>query len=297
MRRIAMLCLGWLTLTCAHADVVIHYPRAESQLDKRNEYALELLQLALREAGSNAQLVASNAAMTQERSFSELETGKNLQILWAMTTQARENQTRAIRIPIYKGLIGWRLALVHASQSDLLSQVNSLADLAHFSAGQARDWPDADILRANHLNVVTTSGYENLFSMLGQGRFDYMPRSVSEIWAEAQLHRADGVVVDPYIVIHYPAAAYFFVNKANAELAETITTGLNRAIANGKFDRLFYSYFAEAIEQAKLSERRVIELKNPELPEDTPLDQTNLWLRLPRTAPTDTQASKSIRHY
>ncbi len=297
MRRIAAaLCLAWITLTCAHAGEEIRYPRPESSLDKRNEYARELLKLSLHEAGSNARLVPSENVMSQERMFSEIEAGKNLQVFWVMTTKEREKRALAIRIPIYKGMIGWRLALVHASRSALFSQVHSLSDLANFSAGQARDWPDVEILQANNLHVVTASGYENLFSMLGQGRFDYLPRSVAEIWAEAELHREDGVVVDPYIVIHYPAAVYFFVNASNHALAETINTGLNRAIADGKFDRLFYSYFAAAIERARLGERNVIELKNPSLPGNTPLNRADLWLRLPRAASSGDRTPKSMRH-
>ncbi len=284
MQRLAVFCLVWLALSLAHADTTIRYPRADSDADRRNDYPLELLQLALREAGSEALLLPSDQTMTQERSFSELRSGKNLQILWAMTTRQREEQALPIRVPIYKGLIGWRLALVHASQSNLLADVYSVADLAELRAGQARDWPDADILRANQLQVVTTSGYANLFSMLGQGRFDYMPRSIEEIWAEARAHRADGVIVDQHIVIHYPAAVYFFVSRSNPELAETIGIGLYRAIENGKFDRLFYSHFSEAIEQARLGHRRVIELDNPSLPESTPLKNKRLWLRFPRTS-------------
>lgn len=294
MQRIAAFCLAWLTLTCANADEIIRYPRPESQLDRRNEYAVELLKLALQEAGAKSRLVASDKVMTQERLFSELQEGKNLQVMWTMSTKERENMAIPIRIPIYKGLIGWRLALVHASESDLLSQVQSIDDLAKFSAGQARDWPDVSILRANSLKVTAVSGYENLFSMLGGKRFDYMPRSVGEIWAEAEMHRADGIVVDPYIVIHYPAAVYYFVGKQNPDLAKTINNGLRRAIQNGKFDRLFYSYFAAAIEKARLSERIVIELKNPSLPDQTPLEQDELWLRLPRTTPAHTQIKKTL---
>ena len=116
MGRIAILCLAWLSLTCAHAGDVIRYPQPESVLDRRNDYALELLQLALREAGSSARLAPAESPMTQERMLSELQAGKNLQVLWTMTTKEREKQALAIRVPIYKGLIGWRLALVHARE-------------------------------------------------------------------------------------------------------------------------------------------------------------------------------------
>ncbi len=287
MRGLAVLCLVWIVAGSAFADEIIRYPRPESDHDKRNEYAIELLKLALKESGHKARLVPSDQAMTQERMLKEVETGTHLQVVWVMTTKEREQKALPIRIPLYKGLIGWRLALVHVTQSDLFANVHSLGDLRRYTAGQARDWPDAAILQANDLKVTTVAGYENLFSMLGQNRFDYLPRSIGEIWSEAESHRADGVMIDPNIVLHYPAAVYFFVSKSNPDLAQTLSVGLQRAIQNGKFDRLFYSYFTSAIENARLSERRVIELKNPDLPESTPLNQSHLWMKLPRaTSPS-----------
>lgn len=272
-----------LAMICGNiwAKELIVYPQPEAPEDHRGDYAVALLRLALTEAGVDADLQPSPVLMMQDRSFIELKKGSSLHVMWTMTTRQREAEALPIRIPIYKGLIGWRLPLVHASQSDLLSQVRTLQQLAAFDAGQARDWPDADILQANGLSVITTANYSNLFQMLGRQRFDYMPRSVVEVWDEAESHRADGVIVDQHLVLHYPAAVYFFVNKQNTELARKISVGLERALANGKFNRLFYSYHAKAIEQARISQRTVIELQNPLLPKETPLNRKELWLDFP----------------
>ena len=70
--------------------------------------------------------------------------------------------------------------------------------MAAFTAGQASDWPDTDILRANDLPVATTATYSSLFQMLGKQRFDYMPRSVVEVWQEAESHRGEGLIVDQH---------------------------------------------------------------------------------------------------
>ncbi len=267
------------------AKELIVYPQPEAPDDHRGDYAVELLRLALTEAGVDADLQPSATLMMQERTFTELKKG-SLQVIWTMTTRQREAEALPIRIPIYKGLIGWRIPLVHASHSDLLASVHNLAQLAAFDAGQARDWPDADILLANGLPVTTTASYSGLFQMLGRQRFDYLPRSVVEVWDEAQAHRADGVIVDPFIALHYQAAVYFFVNKQNTALAQKISTGLERALSNGKLNRLFYSYHAKAIEQARLSQRILIELQNPLLPKETPLNRKELWLTFPSTTKT-----------
>lgn len=272
-------CMGGSVVLAAE---VITYPRPESAGDHRGDYAVELLRLALSDGGTPVELRPAAEVMNQERALLALRSGQGLRVTWSMTTVEREKMVLPIRIPIYKGLIGWRLALIHASRSGMLARVSDAAQLAPLTAGQAAEWPDTDILRANGLKVMTSTNYGSLFKMLGRGRFDYMPRSVGEIWTEANWHRADGLMVDDSIVLHYPAAVYFFVAKSDAALAERIRLGLERLIADGRFDRLFYSYHAEQIERARLSRRRVIELRNPLLPPETPLSRPELWLRFPQ---------------
>ena len=46
-----------------------------------------------------------------------------------MTTREREERLQPIRIPIYKGLIGWRVNLLRQTDSQLLSHVRTLDDL------------------------------------------------------------------------------------------------------------------------------------------------------------------------
>jgi hypothetical protein len=122
-----------------------------------------------------------------------------------------------------RGLIGWRIGLLRADHRDLLHAVRGLDDLRHFRAGQGHDWPDADILRHSGLPVQPVTVYNSLFGLLKANRFDWAPRSVNEIWAEAARHPE--LVVDPYVVLHYPTADYFFVNRSNSALAEEIRRG------------------------------------------------------------------------
>ena len=174
-------------------------------------------------------------------------------------------------------MIGWRLALVKAPGDALLKDKASLEDLASLTAGQGHDWPDTAILRANDLEVQTASHYPSLFGMLKAGRFDYFPRSVVEIWAEAGRYAVDGLVVDPHIVLHYPTAFYFFVANDNSKLAQAVSMGLEMAIKDGSFDALFIRHHQSILEKAALGKRRIIKLSNPLLPEQTPLQRKELW--------------------
>jgi membrane-bound lytic murein transglycosylase MltF len=174
-------------------------------------------------------------------------------------------------------LIGWRIALVRAEQQHQFDQVKKLADLQRFRAVQGHDWPDLDVLRHNGLPTHFVSSYESLFSTVATGRVDYLPLSLIEAWPVSKLRPA--LTVDSNIVLHYPAAIYYFVNPRNTALAEEVRRGLEASIADGSFDKLFYRHFAAAIKLARLEHRRVIELRNPLLPAATPLERKELWFK------------------
>ncbi len=204
----------------------------------------------------------------------------NLDLMWTMTTDEREAQLLPVRIPIDKGLIGWRIALLRQDNAGLFKPVRRLSDLRLFSAGQEHDWPDTPILRSNVLTVVTSSSYDALFGMLKAKRFDYFPRGVTEVWHELDSRPDSGLVADEEVVLHYPAAMYFFVSPRQPRLAEDLRAGLEKAVADGSFDKLFQRYQQGAIQRANLKKRRVIELANPLLkPDSLPLHRPELWFK------------------
>ena len=288
----ALLLLGG-TASAAMAAEKIFYPRPESASDPRVEYPLKLLDMALKKSGAQYELLPSQLAMQQGRALQEVEFGSDMvHIVWSMTSKEREQKTLPIRIPIYKGLIGWRLPLVTQNASIQFMGVKEIEDMKPFEAGQGHDWPDTEILRFNGLAVQGSPTYEGLFLMLEANRFHYFPRSVIEIWAEADLHAHNGVVIDSHIALHYPAAFYYFVNKGNTKLAKALTQGLEKSIADGSFDQLFHQYFDPLIKRSDLGNRTVIELKNPLLPALTPLGRKELWFQPQAARPLPVSNSK-----
>ncbi|HEX5687564.1 MAG TPA: hypothetical protein VFY73_26415 [Ideonella sp.] len=260
------------------AAETVTYARSGTPGDARDIYPLKLLQLALDKSGTAKYVLqVSDTPMLQGRAFVELAQGNTIRVAWGMTSIKRESELLPIRIPIYKGLIGWRLPLVREDRSEMFSEVRELPDLRRFVAGQGHDWPDTDILRGNGIEVIGVPLYESLFRMLPLGRFDYFPRSIVEIWAEEEQHRKDGIVIDQHLLIRYPTAFYYFVNKKDVALAETIRNGLERALADGSFDKLFCMQYAQNIADARLEQRTTIVLLNPILPPETPLARKELW--------------------
>ncbi len=265
------------------ARETIYYPRQGPSADLHSEYPIKLLQMALQKSGKQYTLMPSIDTlpnMLQGRALKEIESGRgNVHIVWSVTSKEREQRVMPIRIPIDKGLLGWRLPLVMKQHADEFINVKDLAGMQQFISGQGHDWPDTDILRANGLPVQTAPNFESLFLMLEAGRFNYFPRSITEIWREAGQHSTQGMVVAHSIILHYPSAYYYFVNKNHTTLARDLSKGLEVAIADGSFEKLFHQYHDEALKLADLKKRTVIELKNPLLPSETPLQRKELWFQ------------------
>lgn len=272
--------------TGAQQPQPVFHPPPEGSQDQRAVYPARLLALALARSGQPYVAMPAAQPMVKSRALRELAAGRpGLDVVWAVSDVEREAALLPIRIPIDKGLIGWRLMLVRTQDRERFVNLRRLRDLAVLRAAQGHDWPDLKILRANGLQVLPVNLYPALFQMLARGRFDYLPRGLTEVGDEAERHRADGLVLEPYIAFHYPAALYFFVSRQRPELAEAIRTGLERAIEDGSFEALFQSTYAARIEAAQLASRQVFELVNPLLSPQTPLAQQRLWWQRGDPAP------------
>ncbi len=274
-RLLLIACLMWAGAACAAGPVLVHYPRVDGDSDK-GDYGIALLQLALDKAGGHYRAELSPTRMQQNRALIELETESGrIDVVGTMTSGERERKLLPVRIPLTRGLIGWRIALLRADRADLLQQVHGVADLAPFRAAQGQDWPDVQILRHSGVPVLPVTVYNTLFGLLNAGRVDWAPRSVNEIWAEAARHPE--LTIDPYVALCYPTADYFFVNRHNTALAEEIRRGLEAALADGSFEKLFYLHYGAQIRQARLDKRLIIPLPNPLLTPETPLQRKELW--------------------
>jgi len=273
-RLFACLLLAWHL--AAGGTEIVRFPKPEFAGDRRYDYALQLLQLALSKASIPYRIETAEFAMNQERQVLEIETGRTIDVGPIPSSAEREARLLPIRIPVNKGMLGWRLGLIRKGDAGLMAGVNTLDDLKRVRLAQGQEWPDTRILEANGIKVITAPRYEGLFKMLVGQRFDYFPRSVMEIWDEQALN-ADTLEVEPHLALHYFYDAYFMVNRKNTSLEKDIREGLEKAIADGSFDELFQQYYGARLSKARLESRTVIELRNPLLTPETPSDRPELW--------------------
>jgi hypothetical protein len=266
----AMIALCCLPLCClplsANASDAVVYPRPTADIDLKVSYPVELLRLALEHAEPTRSLRATQFALPQSRAIEWLQRGHELSVLWTVTSPEREQQMRAIPVPIDRGIYGWRLLLVHQGQQSRFAAVNSLAALAKFTGGQGHDWPDLTVLRHAVLDVYGASSYDGLFEMLARQRIDYYPRAIPEVWPELAARSSLKLTLEPTLVLHYPSAVFFFVRKNDQALADTLQRGLEAAFKDGSFQALFAQQFGDAIGAATLARRRTFTMSNPLLP-------------------------------
>ena len=180
-------------LPTSYATEQLSYPLHSDGVDPET-YALALLTAALERSPGRYQLQPTPMPMAQSRALLAIEhDSKNVQVIWTMTTREREERLLPIRIPIYRGLIGWRVVLQRQADAGQLAAVQDIAALKQFSFGQRHDWPDTAILRANGLQVITSQHYQGLFQMLDAGRFKLFPREIVVAWQEQARATADGL--------------------------------------------------------------------------------------------------------
>ncbi|WP_159084702.1 type 2 periplasmic-binding domain-containing protein [Dongshaea marina] len=259
------------------------YPRQPD--NQRHAYLIELLKLAIDKTTANygaASVLPSKKPMFEGRYIKSLLSNKgDVTVIWTSTSFDKEQQMLPVRIPLYRGLLGYRIPLIDRSSQAKLTNIDSLCMLRELRIGQGAHWGDVAIYQENGFKVTTTPIYHNLVQMLSRHRFDLLPLGITEIITEQSYwqQRYPHLVIESSLLIHYPFAYYFFVNKKEQQMAARLAAGLETMLNDGSFDQLFEKHYARDLETLKLNQRRLFELSNPELPPSTPLHRLSLWFK------------------
>ena len=262
--------------------LVVRYMTPVSEGYPGLAYLIALLEAVLQktvETDGPFDMQPATQGMVQRRYEKEIEQGKTIDITWTPTNPQLEEDFLPIRIPLFKGILGYRVFLIRKQDREKFAGIQTLDELKQLRAGMGIDWTDTRILQQNGLNVVTGSSYEGLFEMLINERFDYFPRGIYEAHPEyeGRKKKFPDLFVEETILLHYPYPCYSFVNINNVRLADRVERGLNMMIEDGSFDELFFDYHQEMIEKSNLKDRRLFKIENPLLPATAPLDRRELW--------------------
>jgi len=248
------------------APVTVRYPASDSNpyYYKRVKYFVEILELALSKSDHQYQLEkVSLPFMNESRSKTNIM-ANIYDVHWLNAQPFLDNGLQPIRIPLCKGLTGWRVFFIRPEAQQAFSAIKNITDLKHYTAGNGNDWPETVLYRHAELPQKLSGSWKGLFNMLKQNRIDYLSRSALEIYDEENAFPDWNLKIESQLVLQYPAAYYFYVNSTNQQLAADIQVGLERAIADGSFDKIFNLYFSEKIKKLDLSSRRIIKISAPE---------------------------------
>lgn len=216
------------------------------------------------------------------RLSSMLEGGQDINVLIAQPSRERDERLIPIRIPLDKGLLGYRVMIVRAQDAKRFASVKTIEELKHFRMGQGFDWEDTHVLTAAGFQVELASDRSALLDMLSRGRFQAFPRGIYEVEVELQHYGAVGkgdLIAEPSLMVHYKATKIVYVNKKDPVLAERLEKGLRMALADGSFDALFNAdpVISKTLQQVNFAGRRIFELPNSRIPADFPVNDPALW--------------------
>lgn len=245
------------------------------------EYRWKLLELALahvkaEEGGFRLEPYAED--VTQNRGMLLLQSG-GIDVIALGTNEEREGKMLPVRIDISRGIVGFRLLVIRATDQARFAQMDDLALRQQLVFGLNSQWADLPIMRANGFSVTTSANYENLFEMLAASRFDAFPRGLNEARRELEERKQNypQLAIEKSKALYFPFPIYFWVSKNKVALAKTIERGLRLSLADGSFRQLFESYHATEIASLKKERRQVILLDNPILPVGNPHPDTSWW--------------------
>lgn len=262
---IFLLCLA--PCNCSWADELqVRYPFVQHPYyTKRDVYYIKLLILALERSGESFQLQGVKLPEYSEKRSVILLQNDQYDVHWLNTTPERERELLPVRVPLDKGAIGWRLFFIRPEMQPTFDRIQIAKDFKPYIFVQGHDWADVPILLSNGFAVEQSSNWAGLFKMVAMDRAQGFPRSIVEIVAERDEDVAKSLVIEKNLILHYPAAYYFFVNRNNKRLGDALERGLVKSIQDGSFDELYFSTFGAAISQLNLEKRRIISIANPAL--------------------------------
>ena len=197
-----------------------------------------------------------------ERQHAILKTNGGLDLIWSSSTPLREEKMLAIKFNLLRELGDYRILLIRTEDKEKFATVRRLADLRKFKAGAIPEWQDTKTFQMNNMPFVTAWGYEPMFKLLAEKRFDYILRGPQEIWPELEQHKDLPIMAEEKLLIGYKLPVYFFVHPKNEKLAARIKKGLEIAQKDGSLKNLVMSLpaFKKGYEEINKKRRLLINI-------------------------------------
>ncbi|MDV7392140.1 hypothetical protein RZS08_12325, partial [Arthrospira platensis SPKY1] len=140
MTKFGVLLLAFLALALqglAQEKITFFY----SETDIRNTYPLAVLKLALSKSGVEYEMIETKRRHENGRIVLNQKLGLDtkIDVLWTFSTPEFEEAMIPIPIPIDRGLLGWRVFIIHQDDQAFFDQADE-ATIRQQRSIQEQDW-------------------------------------------------------------------------------------------------------------------------------------------------------------
>ena len=236
------------------------------------QHAFALTRAALKAGGMDVNFVDAPAA-NERRNLFMISSGQT-HVDMMPATPARlqlvqQGKLRVIKVPLDRGLLGYRLNLLLSSQRDKLAEVKTASDLAHFSMGQNVGWMDIEIYRASGILTKEVKRWSNgeFAEQMEAGFLDLFPLGLEETLSYFLPHlqqKYPQIIADPYLLVRYPGYRFVWVSPHPDDdaLYAALQRGFNTIVDDGSYLRIWAEH-RKPPPNAFFNRRTIIDLPNP----------------------------------
>lgn len=249
----------------ANAIDIIKIPKPQSKHDKRNVHKELLLNRAMTVTQAkygDFKISFDAPKMKRARVYEMMQSGEIVNMYFSPPKKKWFEGTLVVPVPLRKGILNYRLLVIHKNNAKNFHNVNTLSQLQQFRSGSQAGWSTSEILKYNNINFVESHNFDGLFHMLNNRRFDFLLRGIHEVYDELESRKEETseLIVAEGIAVHVHSPSYIYISKKHPRLFERVTEGLNILANSGELNAIFEKFFADDIHRAKLSNRNVIYL-------------------------------------
>lgn len=263
----------------AQASISLTSPSGVSQI--RKDYIYDIFVAALKHSNQNSNSDKVTVIPTSAGYSASTYAVQHDQadVTYFPTNIKAEQQLIPIRIPLYKGLMGYRILVIQKEYQARFDKFTSLAQLKAIPQGAGTRWRTTKIFEHHDFNYITADRTSSLLKMLDANRFLYTTRGLIEvpetISALQSVHT--NLKIEDSQVIYTELPVYFFVAKHRTDLATKIQDGLNHIVENGEFDKIFDRFFNTIPTSLNLDKRTIHHIENPFLSDETKTNAKSFW--------------------
>lgn len=275
LKALALMFLATLCLPIfpAHAEEIITLRAPEMAADKRKNYPIAAIKLALDKTRSKYGDYTINYTInyTAQMNTQRLLAATRANIIPNLIIQAgyddaivAKDGLTFVDIPFDLGITSYRICFINPVLQAELKSVSQVEHLKRYSIVQGVGWPDIKILRHNGFKVIESNSYDGLFKMISARRADLFCRGINELKNEYEAFKSlNGLSYDTSFVLFYPLPRFFYLNENNQVLKQRLSEGFQMAYQDGSLKRLLFEYYADDIHFAKIPTRKLFEFENP----------------------------------